>query len=83
MTPLAEHLSSLTTLEAAEIEWIQLVVGDWQLIADLSFSDLVLWVPGGPEGWRTIAHVRPNTGPMVFHDDVVGSVSSQIGRAHV
>ncbi|HPB72128.1 MAG TPA: sensor histidine kinase [Phycicoccus sp.] len=80
MTPLAEHLSSLTTLEAAEIEWIQLVVGDWQLIADLSFSDLVLWVPGGPEGWRTIAHVRPNTGPMVFHDDVVGSVSSRSRR---
>ena len=80
MTTLAEHLQRLTTLEASEIEWIHLVVGDWQLVADLSFSDLVLWVPGGHEGWQTVAHVRPNTGPMVFHEDVVGKTSSR-GRA--
>jgi len=80
VTTLAEHLQRLTTLEASEIEWIHLVVGDWQLVADLSFSDLVLWVPGGHEGWQTVAHVRPNTGPMVFHEDVVGKTSSR-GRA--
>lgn len=80
MTTLAEHLQSSTTLEAPDIEWIHLVVGDWQLVADLSFSDLVLWVPGGVEGWQTIAHVRPNTGPMVFHEDVVGSTSARSRR---
>jgi two-component sensor histidine kinase/PAS domain-containing protein len=80
VTTLAENLQSLTTLEDADIEWLHLVVGDWQLIADLSFSDLVLWVPGGPDGWHTVAHVRPNTGPMVFYEDVVGHVSSRSRR---
>ncbi|KGN40406.1 sensor histidine kinase [Knoellia aerolata] len=75
MSTLADSLRSSTTLEDHEIEWVHLVVGDWQLIADLSFADLVLWVPSGLDGWRAVAHVRPNTGPMVFYDDVVGRSS--------
>ncbi|HYN30260.1 MAG TPA: histidine kinase N-terminal domain-containing protein [Dermatophilaceae bacterium] len=72
MATLAETLRSSSSLEEAAIEWLHLVVGDWQLISDLSFSDLVLWVPAGADRWTAVAHVRPNTGPMVFHDDVVG-----------
>jgi two-component sensor histidine kinase len=75
VSTLAESLRASTTLEDHEIEWVHLVVGDWQLIADLSFADLVLWVPSGIDGWRAVAHVRPNTGPMVFYDDVVGRIS--------
>ena len=30
-------------------EWLHLLVGDWQLVADLAFADLVLWFPA-PEG---------------------------------
>ena len=75
MTTLAETLRTRTDLDDHDIEWMHLVIGDWQLIADLSFSDLVLWVPGR-DGWIAVAHVRPNTGPMVFHDDVVGMTSS-------
>ena len=37
----------------------------------------MLWVRGGIDGWRAVAHVRPNTGPMVFYDDIVGSSSSR------
>lgn len=75
MSTLAETLRASTTLEDHDIEWIHLVVGDWQLIADLAFADLVLWVPSGLDGWRAVAHVRPNTGPMVFYEDVVGRTS--------
>ncbi|MFW5470941.1 sensor histidine kinase [Knoellia sp. CPCC 206435] len=75
MSTLADSLRASTTLEDHEIEWVHLVVGDWQLIADLSFADLVLWVPSELDGWRAVAHVRPNTGPMVFYDDVVGRIS--------
>jgi two-component sensor histidine kinase/PAS domain-containing protein len=53
-------------------EWIHLLIGDWQLVSDLSFADLVLHVPDGPDHWRVVAHVRPNTGAMVFYTDVVG-----------
>jgi two-component system, sensor histidine kinase PdtaS len=69
---LNEVLKASTDLAPAEVEWLQLIVGDWQLISDLSFADLVLWVPGGIEGWLAVAHVRPTTGQMVFFEDVVG-----------
>lgn len=72
MPTLNEALSQATDLAPAEVEWLHLLVGDWQLLADLSFADLVLWVPGGVEGWLAVAHVRPTTGQMVFFDDVVG-----------
>lgn len=72
MPTLQEVLHSATDLEPAEAEWLHLLVGDWQLISDLSFADLVLWVPGGLEGWLAVAHVRPTTGQMVFFEDVVG-----------
>ena len=77
MSTLADMLRTTTDLEPAESEWLHLLVGDWQLIADLSFADLVLWVRGGLDGWRAVAHVRPNTGPMVFYEDIVGRTSTR------
>ncbi|NYE02607.1 two-component sensor histidine kinase [Kineosphaera limosa] len=71
-------------LRAQDVDWLHLLIGDWQLIADLSFADLVLWVrvdPGAADPdfsvhdsqWVVASHVRPNTGPLVFFDDIVGS----------
>ncbi|MGL5860063.1 MAG: histidine kinase N-terminal domain-containing protein, partial [Phycicoccus sp.] len=77
MSTLAEMLRTTAGLTPAESEWLHLLVGDWQLVADLSFADLVLWVRDGRGGWRAVAHVRPNTGPMVYYDDIVGSASSR------
>ena len=34
-----------TDLTAADLELLHLLVADWQIIADLSFADLVLWLP--------------------------------------
>ncbi len=76
MTTLAEALRDLTSLGEGEVEWLHYVVGDWQLIADLSFADLVLWVPSAEGEWRAVAHIRPNTGPMVFAEDIVGLASA-------
>ncbi|MBR7743877.1 histidine kinase N-terminal domain-containing protein [Phycicoccus sp. BSK3Z-2] len=81
MTTLAGMLRQTTTLEPAQSEWLHLLVGDWQMVADLSFADLVLWVRGGMDGWRAVAHVRPNTGPMVFYDDIVGRSSTRARAA--
>ncbi|NHA69531.1 sensor histidine kinase [Phycicoccus flavus] len=77
MSTLAGMLQQTTDLRPEESEWLHLLVGDWQLVADLSFADLVLWVRGGLDGWRAVAHVRPNTGPMVFYDDIVGRSSTR------
>jgi two-component sensor histidine kinase len=69
---LNDVLHEQTDLAAADVEWLHLLLGDWQLLSDLSFGDLVLWVPATAGGWYAAAHVRPTTGPMVFFDDVVG-----------
>src|SRR4051794_28295240 len=60
-----------TSLDDADVEWLRLLVGDWQLLSDLSFADLVLWVQT-PEGWLAVAHARPTTGATAFVDDTVG-----------
>ncbi|MER2137851.1 MAG: histidine kinase N-terminal domain-containing protein, partial [Arthrobacter sp.] len=55
-----------------DAEWLHLLVGDWQLVADLAFADLALWFPL-PEGtYVALAHARPSTSHTVFHSDFVG-----------
>ncbi len=34
-----------TDLTETDLEWLHALVSDWQLLADLSFADLLLWVP--------------------------------------
>ncbi|NTV40178.1 MAG: ATPase, partial [Demequinaceae bacterium] len=55
-----------------EAAWLSEVVADWQIIADLSFADLVLWRKVD-EGFVAIAHCRPSTGPTVHQEEVVGA----------
>ncbi|MFN8097396.1 MAG: histidine kinase N-terminal domain-containing protein [Dermatophilaceae bacterium] len=69
---LGEQLRTETSLGEAGIEWLHLLMGDWQLLADLSFADLVLWVRVLDDRWRAVGHVRPTTGQMVFFEDIVG-----------
>lgn len=69
-------LGSASWSDEADHEWLHQLVGDWQLLADLSFSDLVLWV-STDEGWRAAAHVRPTTGVSIFAEDLVGVAPSQ------
>lgn len=76
MRTLAEYLRITPGLDTADTERLHLLVEDWHLLADLGFSDLVLWV-AHEEGWIAAAHTRPITGPMVFVEDVVGQ------KAHV
>jgi len=62
-----------TGLGEPDVEWLRQLVGDWQLLSDLSFADLVLWVAASNGNWVAVAHVRPTTGATVFFDDVVGT----------
>jgi two-component system, sensor histidine kinase PdtaS len=70
---LSDLASRHTMLTGADVEWLQALVSDWQLIADLSFADLTLWAPvRDRRGWLAMAQMRPTTGPTAVHDDVVG-----------
>jgi two-component sensor histidine kinase len=62
-----------TDLEDEDVAWLHLLVADWQIIADLSFADLVLWLPDREGiGYWAAAQMRPTTGPTAYVDDLVG-----------
>lgn len=72
MATLRETIEEHGPISDAEAEWLAMLVADWQIIADLSFADLVLWRATG-DGFVAIAQCRPSTGPTVHLDDVVGT----------
>jgi two-component sensor histidine kinase len=45
MSTLSELLAEHTCLPADAVEHLQRVVAEWQLLADMSFADFLLWVP--------------------------------------
>ncbi len=72
-----------TALDDTDLEWLHLLVSEWQLLSDLSFADLVLWVPTR-DGTRyvSVAQMRPNTGPTSYQDDMVGHLVPARPPAH-
>ena len=72
MSTLAELVRARTDLTRLDLEHLQRLVAEWQLVADLSFSDLVLWVRTLDTHWLAVAHMRPTTGPTAYPHDVVG-----------
>ncbi|TDC45608.1 ATPase [Actinomadura sp. KC345] len=45
MPTLTDLVRDQSDLTEADLEWLHALVSDWQLLADLSFADLLLWVP--------------------------------------
>ncbi len=74
MMPTLSALARRARLSAPDVDWLHALVSDWQLLADLSFADLVLWARLPDESWIVLAQMRPTTGPTAFPDDIVGSV---------
>ena len=81
MSTLSELLAEHTDLPGAAVDHLQRVVGDWQLLADLSFADLLLWVGKGrvSEGGGVVcvAQCRPTTAPTIIDEDLVGTPASE------
>ena len=77
MQSLARLAQAHTDLDQSDIESLQALVSDWHILADLSFSDLICWVPGHDDNeFFAVAQIRPVTGPTALEDDVVGEVIS-------
>lgn len=78
MAKISNLISNRTTITAPQIDWLEKLTADWQLLADLSFSDLILWVPlrkdlkSWPTGHIAVAHIRPTTEATLFHQDLIG-----------
>ena len=67
MATLGELTRQHTSLNRDEIEHLQRLIGEWGMLADLSFADLLLYVPGTADTWYVVAHVRPATGQTIYH----------------
>ncbi len=78
MFQLEKLLGARTTITIDQANRIRDLVADWQLLADLSFADLILWVPirkdisMWPTGHIAVAHIRPTTTSTVFINDLIG-----------
>jgi two-component sensor histidine kinase len=79
MATLSELISENSNLKANEVEHLSELVAEWRLLADLSFADLLLWLPirrdekSWPDGHLAIAQIRPTTAATVFTEDLVGT----------
>lgn len=72
MSTLSDLVQAQGRSSDADIEWLHLLVGDWQLISDLAFADIVLWVPNAEGSFVAVAHARPSSSATLFYRDFVG-----------
>lgn len=81
MPDLVDVVRRHTDMAAADLDWLHLLVGEWQLIADLSFADLLLWVPTRDQpGFVAVAQIRPVTSQTAYVEDKVGQLIAQNRR---
>jgi two-component system, sensor histidine kinase PdtaS len=75
MSTLGELLAEHTVLPGEAVDHLHAVVGEWQLLADLSFADYLMWVRRDDGALVCVAQCRPNTSPTVLLTDAVGTVA--------
>ncbi len=82
MSTLGELLAEHTDLPGEVVDHLHALVGEWQLLADMSFGDLLMWVrrgDGGNGAVVCVAQCRPNTAPTMLITDSVGTVVGEAG----
>ena len=82
MATLAELTRLDTGLSKDQLRHLQRLIAWWGILADLSFSDLLLFVPIEREGreFAIASQIRPTTGQTLYRDDHVGLRVSDIDR---
>ena len=89
MGSIEDFVEGRTPSSAEEIHTLRELVADWQLLSDLSFADLVLWIPlrkddaSWPTGYIAVAQIRPTTAATVFANDLIGEEISWGERSYI
>lgn len=84
MSTLRDLVEEHTALAPVDVEHLHRLAGDWQLISDLSFADLLLWAKiGDGDEFVCVAQVRPTTAPTTYLDDQVGRIATGPEVAHL
>ncbi|TXH16802.1 MAG: ATPase, partial [Mycobacterium sp.] len=76
MSTLGDLLAEHTVLPGNAVDHLHAVVGEWQLLADLSFADYLMWVRRDDGALVCVAQIRPNTALTVLFADAVGTINS-------
>ena len=66
------NLPGASALSTEEFNRLSDLIAEWQLLADLSFADLVLWIPKvDGTGFIAVSQIRPMTAATVFANDMI------------
>ncbi|MBI5735923.1 MAG: sensor histidine kinase [Mycolicibacterium neoaurum] len=76
MSTLGDLLAEHTVLPGTAVDHLHAVVGEWQMLADLSFADYLMWVRRDDEYLVCVAQVRPNTASTMLLADAVGTTTA-------
>ncbi len=76
MSTLGDLLAEHTVLPGNAVDHLHAVVGEWQLLADLSFADYLMWVRRDDDALVCVAQCRPNTAATVLFTDAVGTTAT-------
>ena len=79
MSTLGDLLAEHTVLPGAAVDHLHAVVGEWQLLADLSFADYLMWVRRDDGMVVCVAQCRPTTASTLLITDAVGTAVAEEG----
>ena len=91
MTFIHELVVEQAGLDDDAADHIQRLLADWQILADLSFADLLLFVKhtanDGAPAYLCVGQMRPYTAQTIYQDDLVGTSfpatdRPMVGRAY-
>lgn len=76
MASLSELADQHTELAPRHVAHLQRLVRSWDLLADLSFADLLLFGRTRDREWRFVVldQIRPTTGPTMYRHDRIGEI---------
>lgn len=78
MTTLADRIKRISEVSREEAEHLRSLCSAWQVLADLSFSDLLLYVAmRDGERFEIAAQLRPFTSQTLYPQDLVGNRVTQ------
>jgi two-component system, sensor histidine kinase PdtaS len=78
MATLADRIYRISDLNKRQSEHLRMLCFSWQVLADLSFSDLLLYVRVmGQERFEISAQLRPFTSQTLYPQDMVGARVTQ------
>ena len=86
MPTLLELASEHTALSDDDIAHLTSLISEWGMLADFSFSDLLLYVPiasASGTNWLTASQVRAATGQTLYQSDLVGEYADDTDRPFI